>query len=49
LELDIFGNGLATREKGDVVQNTFALISEARCPNGGNMQIATRYAAANCW
>ena len=42
LDPDAFGSGFATCEKGDVAQHTFALIAEARGPNGGNMQIATQ-------
>jgi hypothetical protein len=42
LDLDAFGSGFATREKCDIMQHTFALIAEARCPNGGNLQIATQ-------
>jgi hypothetical protein len=42
LDPDAFGSGFATCEKGDAAQHTFALIAEARCPNGGNMQIATQ-------
>jgi hypothetical protein len=41
LDPDGFASGFATCEKGDGAQHTFALIAEARCPNGGNMQIAT--------
>jgi hypothetical protein len=37
LDLDAFGSAFATREKGDVMQHTFALIAGARCPNGGNL------------
>jgi hypothetical protein len=32
-----FDSRFATCEKGDGAQHTFALIAEARCPNGGNM------------
>jgi len=40
LDLEAFGSGFATGEKGDVLQHTFALIAEAWCPNGGNLQMA---------
>jgi len=40
LDLDAFGEGLATGKKGDVMQHTFALIAEAWRPNGGNLQMA---------
>ena len=43
LDLVAFGSGFATRQKGDIMQHTFALIAEARCPNGGNLQIATQF------
>jgi hypothetical protein len=42
LDPDAPGRGFATCEKGDGAQHTFALIAEARCPNGGNMQIAAQ-------
>jgi hypothetical protein len=42
LDPDTFGSGFATREKSNVMQHTFALTAEARCPDGGNMQIATQ-------
>src|ERR1700689_1150728 len=42
LDPDVVGSGFATREKGDIMQHTFALIAEARCLNGGNLQIATQ-------
>src|ERR1035438_6310429 len=42
LDLEAFGSGFSTGEKADVMQHTFALIAEARRPNGGNLQMATQ-------
>jgi hypothetical protein len=47
LDLDAFGEGLATGKKGDVMQHTFTLISEAarhygRQPAGGHAACARR-------
>src|ERR1700691_5284054 len=43
LDFEAFGSGFATGEKADVMQHTFALIAEARCPNGGNLEMATSF------
>jgi hypothetical protein len=42
LDVEPFGDGLATREDGNLLQHTLALIPEARCPNGRNLQRASQ-------